>query len=72
MRPSAAGPIEAPLSQPSSAVSRVFLCLMPPTLMMFLAHACGRESWLPALDWDWVMAMSRRQMMSSSGCGTLV
>ena len=38
---------------------------MPPTLMMFLAQACGRLLWLPAFDCDWAMAMSRRQMMSS-------
>ena len=51
MRPSAAGPMEAPFDQESSAVLRVLKCRMPPTLTMFLAQACGRLLWDPALDW---------------------
>src|SRR4030095_7274241 len=57
MRPSAAGPMLAPPDQLSSLLLSVLPCLMPPTEMTFLAHACGRAFWLPRLLIDCRMLM---------------
>ena len=72
MRPSAAGPMLAPKFQLSSALVSVLLWRTPPTLMMFLAHACGRESWLPAFDWLCVQVMSLSNVMSSDSADVAV
>ena len=72
MRPSSAGPMEAPPAQASSAVLSVLKWRMPPTEMTFFAQAWGRESWFPLFDCEFAMAMSRRQTMSSIWCEMLV
>ena len=41
-----------------------------PIEKMFLAQACGRESWLPALLWLCVHGMSWSKMMSSASAET--
>ena len=72
MRPSSAGPMDAPFVHESSRVESVLKWRMPPTEMMFFAQACGRDWRSPLLLWDCVIEMSSRQMMSSICCDTLL
>src|SRR5688572_26522855 len=70
-RPSDAGPMLAPpASQLSSSGLLLLPWLTPPTENTFLAHACGREFWLPVLLWLCVHGMSWSNTMSSASAET--
>lgn len=60
------------LVQASSDLVSVLRWAMPPTETMFLAHAWGREFWLPVLLCDWQITMSLMNRMSSISVEMLV
>ena len=70
MRPSDAGPVLPLPLHVSSSGSALFWWRTPPIEKTFLAQACGRESWLPALLWLCVHAMSLSKTASWGGART--